>query len=86
MALRRRCPEGSVPPKAAAFEYLMLEPKAGSCLIWPSFVPHFVLPVAPARDDGGACREKRVSVAFNVTDTVASCTPPLVEELMRATP
>jgi hypothetical protein len=43
--------------------YMAVDPKPGTCLIFPSFVPHFVLP-CDAHDDGPG-EHQRVSVAFN---------------------
>ena len=54
---------------------MLLEPRPGTCLVWPSFVPHFVLPVPltpqvqpPAGGDaadGSRSERHRVSVALN---------------------
>ena len=79
IALRPQCPEGCASSSGelrggseGGFEYLLLEPRPGTCLVWPSFVPHFVLPVPmPPLDDGDAAdgtrstERLRVSVAFN---------------------
>jgi hypothetical protein len=55
------CPSG--------LRYLALDPVPGCCVVFPSFVPHFVTPTPPspaAADDGEARRRPtRVSVAFN---------------------
>ena len=83
VALRAHCPAGCATPlgelrggSEGGFEYLLLEPRPGTCLVWPSFVPHFVLPVPKTpqvqpraggdAEDGSCCTERhRVSVAFN---------------------
>ena len=82
IALRSRCPTGCATPSGelrgsseGGFEYLLLEPRPGTCLVWPSFVPHFVLPVPPTPQvqppassdaaDGSRSERHRVSVAFN---------------------
>ena len=83
VALRSHCPPGCATPSGelrggseGGFEYLVLEPRPGTCLIWPSFVPHFVLPVSTTpqvepwaggdAEDGSRNTERhRVSVAFN---------------------
>ena len=65
---RLECPPGCTPPSQEAFDYLLVEPTPGTCVVWPSFVPHFVLPaaVAPAAANDDAQRpRRRVSVAFN---------------------
>ena len=61
---------------AAERRFLVVDPRPGTCVVFPSFVPHFVLPTPPARPDdaggddgGGGGREApaalRLSVAFN---------------------
>lgn len=61
------CPPGCTPPSQEAFDYLLVEPTPGTCVVWPSFVPHFVMPAATstAAGDGDTQRPRRVSVAFN---------------------
>lgn len=38
---------------AAERRFLLVDPTPGTCVVFPSFVPHFVLPTAPARPGGG---------------------------------
>jgi len=56
-------------PRGGLFAYLLLDPTPGTCVCFPSFVPHFVVPndaAAGRREDGPL--GPRVSVAFNVSE------------------
>lgn len=61
---------GDAPPDP--LRYMLLAPQPGTCVVFPSFVPHFVTPCR-AREHGGAedaetdaaCARRRVSVACN---------------------
>ena len=59
---------------------LLIEPTPGTCVVFPSFVPHFVIPTGPPPPDGTpavaeGAPPRRLSVAFNF----GSCEPVLAQ-------
>ena len=54
--------------------YLLIDPVPGTAIVFPSFLPHFVLPAPPPRAGAAPEDEARVSVAFNfgATDPVVA--------------
>ncbi len=68
-----------LPASSAAPQYLLLDPEPGTAVVFPGFLPHFVLPIDPASSTAEN-RPLRISCAFNFGER----DPVLVHMLVRA--
>ena len=48
---------------ASDSRFLVIDPTPGTCIIFPSFIPHFVFPMP----DNTPPKAQRLSIAFNFT-------------------
>ena len=62
---------GVAEPHSSQLRYLLVDPVPGTCVIFPSFVPHFVVPIQESDANASDCQcmsspdDSRISVACN---------------------
>ena len=82
--LQRPGKRQKLPTSLDAPQYLLLDPEPGTCVVFPGFLPHFVLPVldfASSTTEDCPRAPLRISCAFNFGER----DPVLVHMLVRAT-
>ena len=66
---------GDGAPSGRPPEFLLIDPVPGSCVVFPGFLPHFVIPTARARSSSSSSSEASAAVRLSAAFNFGSCEP-----------